>query len=156
MYKIKIIALGKFKEQAYRELESEYVKRLSPFAKLTIVEIPEVSYGTKQDIDRVKLEEAEKIQKNVSDGSTVILLEESGKQYDSPAFAKFLDQMGSTGNEITFVLGSGVGLHPSLKTAGAKTFSLSPLTFPHNMARVVLEEQIYRACTISAGKEYHK
>lgn len=156
MLKIKIIVLGKFKEQAYKDLEKEYLKRLSPFAKVKLVELPEVSYGNGKDIEKVKLEEAGLIVKNLNDQAVVILLEEKGTLRDSKDFANFLERIGGFGKEIIFVLGSGIGLHESLKEYSNYSVSLSLLTFPHNMARVVLEEQIYRACTILSGKEYHK
>ncbi len=156
MFKIKIIATGKFKEQAYKELEKEFLKRLSPFTKIQVVELPEVSYGKNPDIERVKLQEAEKIVKNLPKDGVIILLEEKGTLRNSKDFANFMDRMGSLNKELVFVIGSGIGLHRSLNQYSNYSISLSPLTFPHNMARVILEEQIYRACTILAGKEYHK
>jgi 23S rRNA (pseudouridine1915-N3)-methyltransferase len=156
MLKIKIICLGKFKEKAYFELEKEYLKRLSPFAKVKVVELPEVPYKSPDQIDKAKQKEAEQIVKQLPEGSIVILLEEKGQERDSVDFAKFLERIGGIGQEIVFVLGSGVGLDPSLKQYSNYTISLSQLTFPHNLARIVLEEQIYRACTIIAKKEYHK
>lgn len=156
MLKLKIICLGKFKEKAFVELEKEYLKRLSPFVKLKLVELPEESYRKSDDLDKIKLKEAETIQKHIPDGSMVILLEEKGTLRNSKEFAEFLERIGGLGQEIVFIIGSGVGLHSSLKQISNYTISLSPLTFPHNFARVLLEEQIYRACTIISGKEYHK
>ena len=156
MFKIRIIALGKFKEQAYKELEAEFLKRLSPFAKVKLVELPEIGYGKNQDLEKVKEQEAEKIIKQLPENGVVILLEEKGNLRNSKDFSIFLERVGGLGKELIFVIGSGIGLHGSLKQYSNYAISLSPLTFPHNMARVVLEEQIYRACTILAGKEYHK
>lgn len=156
MFKIKIICLGKFKEKAYKDLEKEYLKRLSPFVKLQLVELPEESYRKSDDLDRIKSKEAALIKKHIPDGSMVILLEEKGTLRDSKEFALFIERIGSLGQEIVFVLGSGIGLHSSMKDISNYTISLSKLTFPHNFARILLEEQIYRACTIIAGKEYHK
>lgn len=156
MYKVKIIALGKFKEPAYKELEAEFLKRLSPFAKVKIVELPEIGYGKNQDLEKVKEEEAEKIIKQLPENGVVILLEEKGALRNSHDFAGFLERIGGLGKELVFVIGSGIGLHSSLKQYSNYSISLSPLTFPHNMARIILEEQIYRAGTIVAGKEYHK
>jgi 23S rRNA (pseudouridine1915-N3)-methyltransferase len=156
MFKIKIVCLGKFKEKAFHELEKEYLKRLSPFAKLKLIELGEVSYKTSDDLDRVKLKEAELIESHLSKNAIVILLEEKGTLRNSLEFANFLDRIGSLGQELIFVIGSGIGLHESLRQVANYTISLSPLTFPHNFARVLLEEQIYRACTIIKGKEYHK
>lgn len=156
MFKIKIICLGKFKEKAYVELEAEFLKRLSPFAKIKVVEIPEIGYKNGQDLEKIKEQEAEKIVKQLPEGGVVILLEEKGTLRNSVDFASFLERTGSLGKELVFVIGSGIGLHSSLKQYSNYSISLSPLTFLHNMARVILEEQIYRACTILSGKEYHK
>lgn len=156
MFKINIIALGKFKEKAYFELEKEYLKRLSPFCKLKLVELAEVSYGKNQDLEKVKQQEAEKIIKQLPKDSIVILLEEKGTLRNSKDFANFLERLGGLGREITFVLGSGIGLSETLKEYSNYNISLSPLTFPHNMARIILEEQIYRAFTILTNKAYHK
>jgi 23S rRNA (pseudouridine1915-N3)-methyltransferase len=156
MFKIKIIALGKLKEQAYKELEAEFLKRLSPFAKIKLLGIPEVPYRTKQEVEKAREEEAEKIIKALPEYGVVILMEEKGTVRDSKTFAQFLQRLGQINKEIVFVLGSGIGLHSSLKPYSNYSVSLSPLTFPHNMARIILEEQIYRACTILNGKEYHK
>jgi len=156
MFKIRIITLGKFKEKAFLELEKEYLKRLNAFAKVKLVEIPEIPYHGNDDIERVKEKEAEKIIKQLPDGGIVILLEEKGSLRNSKDFSVFLERTGGLGKELVFVIGSGIGLHSSLKQYSNYSISLSPLTFTHNFARVLLEEQIYRACTILAGKEYHK
>ncbi len=156
MLKLKIITLGKFKEQAYKDLEKEFLKRLSPFAKIKLIELAEVSYGKNPDIERVKEQEAGLIIKHLSEDSIIILLEEKGTLRSSKDFANFLERLGGMGREIIFILGSGIGLHKSLHAYSNHVVSLSPLTFPHNLARILLEEQIYRACTILAGKEYHK
>lgn len=156
MFKIKIITLGKFKEKAYLELEKEFLKRLSFFAKISVVELPEVSYGKNPDLNRVKEQEAGQIIKNLPKDAVTVLLEEKGTLRTSKEFSDFLQRTGGLGREVVFVIGSGIGLSPILKEYSNYSISLSPLTFPHNMARVILEEQIYRACTILAGKEYHK
>jgi 23S rRNA (pseudouridine1915-N3)-methyltransferase len=156
MLKIRIITLGKFKEHAFKDLEQEYLKRLSPFAKVKIEEITEVPYRTPGDMDRAKLEEAEIIKKRLPKDGIVILVEEKAKLRATKDLKTFLERLGSLGQELVFVIGSGAGLHPSLKEVSNYQISLSPLTFTHNFARVLLEEQIYRVCTMIAGKEYHK
>jgi len=156
MFKITIITLGKFKEQAFKDLEQEYLKRLRPFAKVKIIELPEIGYKQGQNLEKVKELEAEKIIKQLPEGGIVILLEEKGSARNSADFAKFIERVGGLGKELVFVIGSGVGLHQSLRPYSNYSISLSPLTFTHNFARVLLEEQIYRACTILGGKEYHK
>ncbi len=156
MFKISIIALGKLKEPAYRELEAEFLKRLTPYAKMKVVELAEESYRKNNDLEAIKEKEAEKIIRQLPDNAVVILLEEKGTLRNSVDFSAFLERIGAIGKDIVFVIGSGIGLHESLKQYSNYSISLSPLTFPHNLARVILEEQIYRACTILAGKEYHK
>ncbi len=156
MLKITIICLGKFKEKAYIELEKEYLKRLKPFAKVKVVELAEVSYRSEDTAMKAKQKEADLVVKQLPDDGIIILLEEKGQKRDSVEFAQFLERIGGIGQEIVFVIGSGIGLHESLKSYSNYTISLSPLTFPHNMARVILEEQIYRACTIISRKQYHK
>jgi 23S rRNA (pseudouridine1915-N3)-methyltransferase len=156
MFKIKIITLGKFKEKAFLELEKEYLKRLTPFAKLKIVEIPEIPYRAKDDLEKVKEKEAEKIINQLPKDGIVVLLEEKGTLRNSKDFAYFLERTGGLGKELVFVIGSGIGLSSILKPYSNYSISLSPLTFTHNFARVLLEEQIYRACTILANKDYHK
>ena len=156
MFKIRIIVLGKFKEKAFLDLEKEYLKRLTPFAKIKMVELPEIPYRANDNSDKVKEKEAAIIVKQLPDNAMVILLEEKGTLRNSKDFAAFLQRAGGLGKELVFVIGSGLGLHESLKQYSNYSVSLSPLTFTHNFARVLLEEQIYRACTIIAGKEYHK
>jgi 23S rRNA (pseudouridine1915-N3)-methyltransferase len=156
MLKLKIIVLGKLKEMAYKDLEREYLKRLSPFAKIKLIELAEVSYGKNFDLERTKLREAEMITKHLPMDGIIVLLEEKGTLRDSLEFANFIDRIGGMGREIVFVLGGGLGLHKSLHGHFNHIISLSLLTFPHNLARILLEEQLYRACTILAGKEYHK
>lgn len=156
MFKIKIIALGKYKEKAFLELEKEYLKRLTPFAKIKIVELPEIGYGKNQNLEKVKEMEAEKVIAQLPKDGIIILLEEKGTLRSSRDFAYFLERTGGLGKELVFVIGSGLGLSPVLKPYSNYSLSLSPLTFPHNLARLILIEQIYRAGTILSGKPYHK
>jgi len=156
MLKIRIIALGKFKEKAFVELEKEYLKRLSSFTKVKVTELADVGYKKNDDLERVLEKEAEVIAKALPKGGIIILLQEKGLLRDSRDFSNFLQRVGGLGQELIFVIGSGLGLHPSLKHLSNYQISLSPLTFTHNFARALLEEQIYRACTILSGKQYHK
>ena len=156
MYKITILVLGKFKEPAFLDLEKEYLKRLKMYAKVKVLELPEVPYRDTSQIERVREKEAAIIQKHLPKNSIVILLTENGQLRNSLDFAAFFDRIGNLGQELVFVIGSGVGLHPKLIEISNYQISLSPLTFTHNLARVLIEEQLYRACTIIHGKEYHK
>lgn len=156
MFKLKIICLGKFKEKAFVDLEREYLKRLRLYAKITIEELKEVSYKTTGDIERVRAEEAEMVLKRIPKDAIIIVLDEKGVVRGSVDFSQFLSRLISINREIVCVIGSGAGIDKSLRQAANHVVSLSPLTFTHNFARVLLEEQIYRACTIMEGKEYHK
>lgn len=156
MFKFTIICLGKLKESAYRELENEFRKRLSPFARVNIIELAEISYRDETEIEKVKQKESLLIKNRIPKDGYVVALKESGELKNSHTFAEFLNSKGSNGVEIVFIIGSGVGLHESVFDYSDTTISLSPLTFPHNMARILLEEQLYRAVTILNGKKYHK
>ncbi len=156
MFKAKILCLGKFKEAAFKNLEDEYLKRLKPFCKITVEELKEVSYKTFDQMLQAKTEEAEIILKRLPKDAVVVLLDEKGVTRDSIEFSAFIERITSFGREIIFVIGSGAGTDRLLKERANHIISLSPLTFTHNFARVLLEEQLYRSCTIASGKEYHK
>ncbi|MCL5435562.1 MAG: 23S rRNA (pseudouridine(1915)-N(3))-methyltransferase RlmH [Patescibacteria group bacterium] len=155
MFKITIITLGKLKGPAFRELESEYLKRLPPMAKVNFVELPEESYRPGQE-DKARKKEAARILKQISPEQFVVALDEKGKSVSSQLFAMKFAGHRASGQEIVFVIGSGIGLDEKIKHRANWLFSLSPLTFTHNFARVLIEEQIYRALTILTEKKYHK
>lgn len=156
MFKLKIICLGKFKEKAFIDLEKEYLKRLRLYAKVIIEELREVSYGTNGDMERARAEEADMVIKRLPRDAIVIVLDEKGVVRSSMEFSQFFSRLISINREIVCVIGSGAGIDNALRQVANHIISLSPLTFTHNFARVLLEEQIYRACTILEGKEYHK
>lgn len=145
MIKVNLVCVGKLKERYWREAQEEYAKRLSRFCKLEIRELPE----------RNSLkEEAEDILKACR-GYTIALAVE-GKGKTSEAFAGEIGGLCDKGEEITFLIGSSCGMHESVKKAAKELLSFSEMTFPHQMMRVILLEQIYRAFMILSGSEYHK
>ncbi len=158
--KITIAAVGKLKERYLKDGIAEYVKRLSRFADVELVEVddehaPE-SLSEAQEI-QVKQREAERLLKRVKDGSYVILLDLAGRQTGSEDFAaKLEDIMLSGGSHITFIIGGSLGLDQSLIDAANYRLCLSKMTFPHQLARLILLEQIYRAFKIMKGEIYHK
>lgn len=159
---ITIIAIGKLKETYWKEAEAEYLKRLSPYAKLTIIELNEEAFSDKdarlpagRQVIRIKELEAKKILKQLNDSDSVIALHETGKEFTSIGFADFLQKQTSQGQHITFVIGGSLGLHESVLKRVNTQISLSHFTFPHQMVRTILLEQIYRAVTIMKGKQYH-
>ena len=145
MQKINFVVVGKIKESFYREAVAEYVKRLSRFAKVEIREIAEsVSLDT----------EAEDILRALR-GYVVALCVE-GEKLSSEKLAKKLKGLEDTGKEVTFVIGSSCGLSDRVKAAADFRLSFSDMTFPHQLMRVILAEQVYRAYMINAGATYHK
>ena len=143
MQKIYFVVVGKIKESFYREAVSEYTKRISRFAKVEIKELPE---GASLEA------EADDILRAVK-GYTVALAVE-GEKYSSEKLAKKLQTLTDAGKEITFVIGSSCGLSERVKAAA--DLKLSDMTFPHQLMRVILAEQVYRAFMINAGANYHK
>ena len=148
--------LGKFKEAYWRDAENEYLKRLQAFAKVNIIELKEESFSEKDNPEKIKQKEKIKIEDEIKKiGETfLIALEEKGKTYSSPDFSKRMITW-SESISLTFVIGGPLGLHPDLVKEANAIISLSPLTFTHQMARVILLEQIYRAFMIAENRRYH-
>jgi len=158
--KITVIAVGKLKEKYLKEAISEYSKRLSRFCSLNIVEVPDEqapeSLSAAQEL-QVKRKEAERILKNVKEGSLLVALDIKGEKLDSEGFAAKLQAFFvSGGSHITFVIGGSLGLDEELLKTADFRFSLSDLTFPHQLARLILLEQLFRAFKIINGEPYHK
>lgn len=145
MMKIYLVCVGGLKETYWREACAEYRKRLSRFCKLEVIELPE---------RRTLEEEGEDILKKLRGYVQVCAVE--GRQMSSEAFAASLKKLQDEGRETTFVIGSSHGLCEKVKRAADERLSFSGMTMPHQMFRVVLLEQIYRAFMIGSGAEYHK
>ena len=145
MQKLNIVCVGKLKEKFWAEAVAEYCKRLSRFAAVQIRELPE---------RRTLAEEGEQIIRELR-GYTVVLAVE-GKKLSSESLAEKMKQLCDAGREMTFVIGSSCGLYPEVKEKADMLLSFSDMTFPHQLMRVILCEQIYRAFMINAGSEYHK
>ncbi len=145
MQKIYFIVVGKIKESFYREAVAEYVKRLSRFAR---VEIKELAEGASPEAEKEDILRACR-------GVTVALAVE-GEPLSSEGLAKKIKQWTDGGKEISFVIGSSCGLADEVKAAADFRLSFSNMTFPHQLMRVVLAEQVYRAFMINAGSTYHK
>ena len=145
MQKIYFVVVGKIKESFYREAVAEYVKRMSRFAKVEVKELPE---GANPEA------EADEILR-VCKGYTIALAVEGEKQ-SSEQLAKRIGKLVDEGKDITFVIGSSCGLSDRVKAAAQYKLSFSDMTFPHQLMRVILAEQVYRAFMINAGATYHK
>lgn len=158
MLHIKLVCLGKLKESFWREAESEYLKRLQAFAKVEIVELKEESFDEKTSVEIIKIKEAEKIINVLGKlkDAIVIVLDEHGKQFSSVAFSKHLFELAGRGNgDFVFIIGGPLGLDDSILKMANLKLSFSSFTFTHQMIRVFLFEQIYRAMMIEAGRQYH-
>ncbi|WP_458862531.1 23S rRNA (pseudouridine(1915)-N(3))-methyltransferase RlmH [Acidaminobacterium chupaoyuni] len=151
MVTIRVICVGKLKEAFYEKACAEYCKRLQAFAKLEIIELPE---DTKEgNLAR----EAVKIRAAIPGGSFVIALCIEGKLLSSVELSEKIAAVKNSGiSKICFLIGSSEGMEEQLKQQADLRLSMSPMTFPHHLARVMLLEQIYRALSIEAGTKYHK
>ncbi len=156
MLHIDLIVLGKLKETFWQEAEAEYLKRLKPWAKITIHELKEESFSDKDNIENIKQKEAEKIMNSLNKikNAHIVVLDEHGKNFSSKEFAVTLQGLEQF-HQLVFIIGGPLGLHESVLKLARLKLSLSTFTFTHQMARVFLWEQIYRAMMISAGRNYH-
>ena len=158
--KIRIIAIGKIKEQYLKMGIDEYLKRLKTYATMEIVEVndePVNDNPSNSQIEMVKNKEGEKVLKLLKEGDYVINLDLNKKQYTSEEFANLINEkMVVGGSLITFVIGGSYGLSDELKKRANLSISLSNMTFLHQMTRLILLEQIYRAFKINRNETYHK
>ena len=155
MYRITILTIGTLKESYWREAMVEYVKRLTPYARLEIKELSETPFRSASDKARVIADEGERIMAQISADAAVILCDVAGRSVSSEEFAPALKVKGESGAHLVFVLGGPLGVSEALQQRAQLRLSLSLLTFTHQLARIVLAEQLYRAMTIIHGKAYH-
>ena len=157
--KINIICIGKLKESYWRDAVSEYLKRLKSYADINIVELSEEKEkgdGEAEEL-RIKREEGKRILSDISQGSYTITLEIKGKKLSSEALAEKIEGLGIEGkSEIAFVIGGSLGLSDEVINRSDFSLSFSDMTFPHQMMRVILLEQIYRSYKIIRRETYHK
>lgn len=160
MIKIKIISLGKLKEKYLRDACDEYLKRISGYARCEIIEIePErlPDEPSQSQIEAALKAEADKIFKKLDTDSYTVAMCIEGKQLESPEFAKLIEDKTNSGTGcFNFIIGSSCGLHDSVKQRADLKFSFSKMTFPHQLFRIMLLEQIYRGFKITEGSKYHK
>ncbi len=157
---ITVIALGKLKEKYLKDAISEYSKRISAYGKLDIIELNPVRLSdnpSQTEIDNALSKEAEEIKKKIPNNSYVFSLCIEGKEKSSESFAKAISEATLNGkSSIVFIIGSSFGLSPEIKNLSDFKLSFSPMTFPHQLMRVMLLEQIYRAFQINNNGKYHK
>lgn len=157
---VTIIALGKLKEKYLRDAVDEYSKRISAYGRLDIVELNPVRLSdapSQTEIDNALTKEAEEIKKKIPNGSYVFSLCVEGKAKSSEQLAASIKDITLNGkSSIVFIIGSSFGLSPEIKKLSDCRLSFSPMTFPHQLMRVMLLEQIYRAFQINNNGKYHK
>ena len=160
MLSVHLICVGKLKEKFYLEACAEYMKRLSPYCKLTLTELPEVKLPQNPSLGEIAAaldKEGAAIRAKIPPNSSVVALCVEGKMRSSEELASLVRTWEqNAAKHLVFVIGGSYGLHPSVKAEAWVQLSMSPMTFPHHLARVMVLEQIYRACQIAAGTKYHK
>ena len=160
MLSIHLICVGKLKEKFYREAVEEYTKRLSAYCKLNLVELPEVKLPqnpSQGEIQAALDKEGAAIRAKIPQNASVIAMCVEGKTRSSEELAALVRTWEqNAAKHLVFVIGGSYGLHPSIKEEAWVRLSMSPMTFPHHLARVMLLEQIYRAYQILSGSKYHK
>lgn len=150
---IKIITVGKLKERYLIDAVEEYKKRLSKYTKIEIIEVKDES---SYEEDKNKEKEAENIIKCISDKDFIVTLEIDGKEISSVEFASKIENIFNINSNITFIIGGSYGLSNRIKELSNYKLSFSKMTFPHQLFRVILLEQIYRAFKINNNESYHK
>lgn len=157
---IKIITVGKIKEKFYRDAILEYSKRLSSYCKLNIIEVNDEmtkENASVNEVDIVLRKEGERILKSINNNEYIIALAINGKKLDSIEFANKINDLGIHSNSnICFIIGGSLGLSDDVLKKANMKLSFSDMTFPHQLMRVILLEQIYRAFRINNNEPYHK
>lgn len=154
-----LICMGRLKEKYWRDAAAEYEKRLSRFGRFETIELadlPEPTNSSPAIEEQIRKKEGEAILSRIREGDVVVALCIEGKQMDSVALSKKITQLVDTGRRVVFVIGGSLGLSPEVVARAQLQLSFSPMTFPHQLARIMLLEQTYRALKISAGERYHK
>lgn len=150
---IKIITVGQIKEKYLQDAISEYKKRLSKYKNIEVIEVKDE--GLVEEVKAIKLE-ADKIKKHINDRDYIVTLEIEGKQMTSVEFANKIDNILIENSNIDFIIGGSYGLSDDIKNMSRLHLSFSKMTFPHQLFRVLLLEQIYRAYKINNNESYHK
>lgn len=156
---VAVIGVGKLRERCFREAADEYKKRLSRFGRfeeIEVADLPEPQRASPALEERIRRQEGEAILQKLKRDDIVVALCIDGQALDSPRFARTLAELADTGRRVAFVVGGSLGLSPEVVGRARLRLSFSPMTFPHQLARVMLFEQLYRACKLNARERYHK
>lgn len=154
-----LVCMGRLKEKYWRDAAAEYEKRLSRFGKWETIELPDLPEPANSSPaieEQIKKKEGEAILARIRDGDIVVCLCIDGRQMDSVQLSAKLTELIDTGRRVVFVIGGSLGLSGDVVRRAQLRLSFSPMTFPHQLARVMLLEQIYRAHKINANERYHK
>lgn len=159
MIDVTLICVGRLKEKFYEAACGEYIKRLGAFCRISVLEIAEQRKSdspSPSETDAALMREGEAIKKAIPRGAQVIAMCVEGQEMSSEALAGTLERMARSGSKLCLIIGGSDGLHRSIKELASLRLSMSPMTFPHHLARVMVLEQLYRAFSISNGGRYHK
>ncbi len=159
MLNIKIICVGKFKEKYWEAASAEYMKRLGAYCSVSVTEVKEEklpAHASRADEENVIMKEGKSILDKIGTGDYVVALDIGGRELSSEDLAAKIAQISFTNSTIAFVIGGSLGLSNEVKSRAALRLSFGKITLPHQLARIVLLEQIYRAFKINAGETYHK
>ena len=154
-----LICMGRLKEKYWRDAATEYEKRLSRFGQWETIELPDLPEPANSSPaieEQIKKKEGEAILARIRDGDIVVCLCIDGRQMDSVQLSGKLTELIDTGRRVVFVIGGSLGLSEAVVSRAQMKLSFSPMTFPHQLARIMLLEQTYRALKIAAGERYHK
>lgn len=154
-----LVCMGRLKEKYWRDAAAEYEKRLSRFGKWETIELPDLPEPANSSPaieEQIRKKEGEAILARIRDGDIVVCLCIDGRQMDSVQLSRKLTELIDTGRRVVFVIGGSLGLSADVVRRAQLKLSFSPMTFPHQLARVMLLEQTYRALKIAAGERYHK
>lgn len=159
MLTINIVCIGKIKEKFFKDAIDEYSKRLSKYCKLNIVELPDEKIPEKINTNienDIKSKECTNMINHIKKDSYIICLDLNGKEFSSEQFSKKIEDISMESSQITFVIGGSLGLNQEILSLANQKICFSKMTFPHQLIRVFLLEQIYRAFKIINGENYHK
>lgn len=159
MLTINIICIGKIKEKFFKDAIDEYSKRLSKYCKLNILELPDEKIPDKTNTNiefEIKSKECDNIIKHIKKDSYIICLDLKGKEFSSEELSKEIENISMQSSQITFVIGGSLGLTEKILNLSNKKICFSKMTFPHQLIRIFLLEQLFRSFKISNGETYHK
>lgn len=159
MLTIQIVCIGKIKETYLKDAIAEYTKRLSKYCKLTILELPDEKIPEKLNAsisDEIKKKECDSILKHLKKDSHIICLDLTGKQFSSEEFSVHIQNLSMQTSHLTFIIGGSLGITEELLKLSQEKICFSKMTFPHQLIRIFLLEQLFRAFKISHGETYHR